>query len=83
MVSRKIKPGAAENIAAIALYIETKGMLATAERFSDRVYDYILTLADKRKSHHKCQDPARAALGYKCVTYKKKYTIVFLESDVK
>ena len=82
MGSRKIKirPAAAENIAAIALYIESKGMVATAEQFADNVYDFILRLADTRKSYHKCKEPARAALGYKCIPYKKKYTIVFIES---
>ena len=83
MGSRKIRvrPAAAENIASIALYIESKGMLATAEKFSDDVYDFILRLADTRKSYHKCKEPARAALGYKCIPYKKKYTIVLIESE--
>ena len=59
MGSRKIRvrPAAAENIASIALYIESKGMLATAEKFSDDVYDFILRLADTRKSYHKCKEP--------------------------
>lgn len=39
MGSRKIRvePAAAESIAAIALYIESKGMVATAEKFADDV----------------------------------------------
>lgn len=83
MGSRKIsvEPAAAENIAAIALYIESKGMVATAEKFADDVYDCITRLADKRKSYHVCKEPSRLALGYKCVPYKKKYTIVFIESE--
>jgi plasmid stabilization system protein ParE len=85
MGSRKIKvrPAAAENIAAIALYIESKGMVAIAEKFADDVYNYILALADARKSYHKCKEPARAALGYKCIPYKKKYTIVLIESEAE
>ena len=83
MGSRKIvvRQSAAENIAAISWYIESKGMLATAERFADNVYDYFLKLADDRKSYATCREPARAALGYKCIPYKKKYTIVLIESD--
>jgi plasmid stabilization system protein ParE len=77
----KVRPAAAENIAAVALYIESKGMVTTAEKFADDVYDYIITLADIRKSYHKCKEPARATLGYKCIPYKKKYTIVFIESE--
>jgi plasmid stabilization system protein ParE len=82
MGSRKIKvrKAAAENIAAIALFIESKGMVATAEKFADNVYDYIESLADTRKSYHVCKEPSRRRLGYKCIPYKKKYTIVFIES---
>ncbi len=83
MGSRKVvvKQSAAENIAAIAWYIESRGMLATAERFTDQVYDYFLKLADSRKSYAVCREPARAALSYKCIPYKKKYTVVIIESD--
>ncbi|HMJ47018.1 MAG TPA: hypothetical protein VK498_06785 [Ferruginibacter sp.] len=76
-----VKKSTAEHIAAIAWYIESKGMVATAERFSDDIYDYFIKLADTRKSYAICRDPDRAALGYKCITYRKKYTIVFIESE--
>lgn len=39
-----------------------------------------MKLADDRKSYAVCRDPERALLGYKCVPYKKKYTIVFIEA---
>lgn len=83
MGSRKIvvQENAAQSIASIAWYIESKGMLATAEKFSDSVYDFIERLSDARKSYAVCREPSRAALGYKCVIYKKKYTIVLVESD--
>ncbi|HEY6505185.1 MAG TPA: type II toxin-antitoxin system RelE/ParE family toxin [Chitinophagaceae bacterium] len=82
MGSRKItvKRSAAESIAAIALYIESKGMTATAEKFSDAVYDFFLKLADDRKSYPVCREPVRASMGYKCISYKRKYTVVFFES---
>ena len=82
MGSRRVvvKESAAESIAAISWYIESKGMLATAEKFSDNVYDFIERLSDTRKSYAVCREPSRAALGYKCITYKKKYTIVLVES---
>ena len=78
-----IKKSVAENIAAIAWYIESKGMIATAEEFSDSVYDYFTRLADDRKSYAICKEPVRAESGYKCVPYKKKYTIVFIESETE
>ena len=76
-----VKQSAAENIAAVAWFIESKGMLATADKFIDEVYNYFLKLADNRKSYAICREPERAALGYKCISYKKKYTIVLIESD--
>lgn len=75
-----VRPEAAQSIAAIAWYIESKGMLATAEKFSDEVYDYFLKLADTRKTYKICREPVRSSLGYKCVPYKKKYTVVFIET---
>ena len=72
-----VKESAAEGIAAIFWFIESKGLIATAERFADNVYDYFIELADKRRSSAVCHDPQRSVLGYKCVPYKKKYTIVF------
>lgn len=74
-----VKQSAADNIAAIAWYIESKGMTATAEKFADEVYDYFIQLADVRKSYAVCRDTTRAALGFKCVSYKRKYTIVLLK----
>ena len=76
-----VKQTAAENIAAIAWFIESKGMIATANKFSDAAYDYFIKLSDTRKSYPICREPERAALSYKCSTYKKKYTIVFIETD--
>jgi len=83
MGSRKIivKQSAADNIASIAWFIESKDMVATAEKFADDAYDYIVNLADNIKSYPICREPGRAMLGYKCVPYKKKYTIVFIESE--
>ena len=85
MGSRKIivKESAAENIAAIAFFIESKGMIATANKFTDDAYDFIIKLANDLKVYPVCKEPARAAVGYKCVTYKKKYTLVFIESETQ
>jgi hypothetical protein len=85
MGSRKVtvKQSAAENIAAIAWFIESKGLIETAEKFTDNVYDYFIKLADTKKSYSVCREPKRAALGYKCFPYKKKYTIVFIETNTE
>jgi hypothetical protein len=83
MGGRKIsvKQSAADNIAAIAWFIESKGLIRTAEKFTDDVYDFFIKIADSLKRHAVCRDPKRAMLDYKCVSYKKKYTVVFIESE--
>ncbi len=85
MGSRKVtvKQSVAEAIASIAWFIESKGMVATAEKFADDIYNYFNRLADDKKRYTICQEETRAALGYKCVPYKKKYTIVFIETDTE
>lgn len=78
-----VKQSVADSIAKMAWFIESKGMLATAEKFSDDAYDFILKLADDRKSYPICREPSRAIFGYKCVIYKKKFTIVFIETETE
>lgn len=36
-----IKKNAAERIAAVSFFIESKGMVSTAEKFVDGVYDFL------------------------------------------
>ena len=55
-----VKETVADSIAAVAWYIESKGLIATAENFTDEVYDYFIKLADSRRSHAICRDPERA-----------------------
>jgi plasmid stabilization system protein ParE len=62
-----VKQTAAQSIAAIAWYIESKGMITTAEKFSDQIYDYFLKLSSTTRSYALCREPQRAALRYKCV----------------
>ena len=76
-----IKESVANSIAQVAWYIESKGLVNTAEFFADEVYDFISKIADTRRRYALCRDPQRQLLGYKCLSYKKKYTIVFLETE--
>jgi plasmid stabilization system protein ParE len=78
-----IRESAAESIAAVAWFLESEGLLATAEKFTDDAYDFIEKLGDSRKRYRLCREPERAAMGYKCIPYKKKYTIVFIELDTE
>ncbi len=79
MGSRKInvKQSAADSIAEIAWFIESKGMVKTAEKFSDEVYDFIESLSPNIRSYSTCKEPKRAKLGYKCVPFKKVYNSIY------
>lgn len=72
-----VKQSVADSIAEIAWFIESKGLIATAEKFSDQAYDYIQHLANDKRGYALCREPQRAEMGYKCEPYKKRYTIVF------
>lgn len=76
-----IQENAVNAIASIAWFIESKGLLRTPEKFSDAAYDFIETLSDKRKSYPFCKEPSREELGLKCIPFRKKYTIVFIETE--
>jgi plasmid stabilization system protein ParE len=78
-----IKQSAAESIAEISWYLESEGLLAAAEKFTDDAYDFIEELGDSRKGYRRCREPMRDALGFKCIPYKKKYTIFFIELDTE
>ncbi|HKR04038.1 MAG TPA: hypothetical protein VJY62_05320 [Bacteroidia bacterium] len=78
-----IKQSVADSIAQIAWFIESKGMLVTADKFSDAVYDFFEQIAEEKRRFPLCIEPERAVLGYKCATYRKKYTVVFIESETQ
>ena len=78
-----IRQSVIESIAEISLYLESEGLLATAEKFNDDAYDFIAKLGDTRKGYRTCREPVRDLMGYKCIPYRKKYTIVFIELDTE
>lgn len=79
----KVKKQVAESIASIALFVESKGLPKTAELFSEAVYDFIEDLADDRRIYPLCKDEARKAVGLKCISYRKKYSIAFIETATR
>lgn len=73
-----VKQTAADNIAAISWFIESKGMVATANKFTDDAYDFFIKIADSLVSHSNCRDSVRAILGYKCISFKKNILLYSL-----
>jgi len=76
-----IKQSAAFSIAQIAWFIESNGMVKTAEKFVDDVYDYLLRFENEIITYPFCRDEKRKLIGLKCKPYKRKFTIVILETD--
>jgi hypothetical protein len=83
MGKRKIivKQSVADSIAKVSWFIESKGLIDTAEKYADAIYDFFDYMADDRKVYSLCRDKQRALLGYKCISYRRKYTVVFIETD--
>jgi hypothetical protein len=78
-----VRQSAADSIAEISWFLESGGLVATAERFTDEAYDFIAKLGDTRKGYRLCREKQRNILGFKCINYKKKYTIVFIELNTE
>lgn len=83
MGKRKIivTENAIQNIAEISWFIEGKGLLITAEKYIQNLFRQIEKLSNDTITHSLCRDKSRKLLGQKCINYRKKYTIVFLETD--
>jgi hypothetical protein len=76
-----VKRTVADAIAQVSWFIESKGLVDTAEKYASSIYDFFETMADNQKSYPLCREAGRALLGYKCIPFKRKYTIVFIENE--
>ncbi|MCW3106950.1 MAG: ParE toxin of type toxin-antitoxin system, parDE [Segetibacter sp.] len=72
---------AATAVAEIAFFIESKGLPATAKKFVDEAFAFFDELSDDRIERMRCRNRVWKRLGYKCITYKKKYVIAFLSLE--
>ena len=83
MVRRKVSilESAATAVAEIAWFIESKGMPQTAKKFVDDAFLFFEKLSDKRILHRFCNYARWETLGYRCVPFKKKYIIAYLNLD--
>jgi hypothetical protein len=71
----------ADDIADLVYFIESKGMLSTAKNYAEKVYAFIESLDFKKVNYATCKDRLRAYDGLKCISYKRKYTIVFYQFE--
>jgi hypothetical protein len=71
----------ADDLADLVLFIESKDLISTAIKYSDKVYDFIENLKFKKVNYANCKDPSRYQLGLKCIPFNKKYTIVLYQFE--
>jgi hypothetical protein len=69
----RILESAKNSIAEASWFIESMGLIATADKFYGSVYSFIERLANPNLSYKRCREPQRAILGFKCIEFKKIY----------
>jgi hypothetical protein len=72
-----VRESVVRGIAEIAWFIESKGLIATAENFSDDAYDFIDHLADEMVVHSLCKEPVRNLLGQNVRPSKRNIQLSF------
>ena len=72
---------AATAVAEIAWFIEGKGMPKTAKKFVDDAFVFFDKLSDERFIHKPCNYSRWKTLDYRCVPYKKKYVVAYLNQE--
>jgi hypothetical protein len=79
MVEREVivLEAATISIAEISWFIERRGLPQTAKRFADECHDFLKKLSNCELLHKPCFYKKWYELGYRCATFKKKYTIAY------
>ena len=78
-----ILEGAVKSVAEAAYFIEGKGLPQTAKKFVDDAFIFFDKLSDERILHRPCSYPPWKKLTYRCITFRKKYTIAYLEHSTE
>ncbi len=71
---------AVDEVAYYGYFIESVGMPTSAKRFIDDCFEAFSKLANKKVTHRPCRHAPWQILGYRCVTFRKKYVIAYLET---
>ena len=72
---------AVEEVAQVALYIEGEGLPETAKKFVDDAFAFFESLSDERLVHRPCKHPTWKALNLRCVNFRKKYIVSYLDNQ--
>jgi plasmid stabilization system protein ParE len=73
-----ILDAAVNGLAEIAYFIDGKGMPQTAKKFVDEAFEFFQQLSDERIVHRPCRYAPWYELTYRCVTFRKKYSVAYL-----
>ncbi|MBN8578868.1 MAG: hypothetical protein J0L66_18155 [Cytophagales bacterium] len=68
-------------VARIAFFIESQGMPETAKKFVDQAFTFYKNLANEKFVHRPCSYEPWQVLNYRCATFKKKYTVAYLNNS--
>ncbi len=71
---------AIEEVARIALFIEGEGLPRTAKKFVDDAFAFFDSLSDERIVHRPCKHPAWKALNLRCINFRRKYIVSYLDN---
>jgi hypothetical protein len=85
MAQRKVTilDKATEEVAYVAYFIESKGLLQTSKRFIDESFVFFEKLGDSRIKHKPCKYDNWKNLEYRCANFKKKYVVAYLDSETE
>ncbi len=72
---------AVHEVARLAFFIESEGMPEAAKKFVDLAFDFFNSLASDKVVHRPCFYEPWQILNYRCATFKKKYTVAYLNNS--
>ena len=83
MAQRKVSilDKAAEEVAYVAYFIESKGLPKTAKKFVAESFKFFQTLGNPKIKHRPCNFIEWREEGYRCANFRKKYVVAYLDTE--
>lgn len=83
MAQRKVSilDKAAEEVAYVAYFIESKGLPKTAKKFVAESFRFFQTLGTPKIKHRPCNFIEWKEEGYRCANFRKKYAVAYLDKE--
>ena len=78
-----ILDAAVNAVAQVSYFIEGAGLPQSAKGFVNEAFIFFEKLADDRLTHRPCGYLPWRKLRYRCATFRKKYTVAYLEFDTE